>query len=79
MNKEAKAMQWKYRGVYLGLISFLMTTSSLTAHPGHGSSDGFSFWHFMTEPQHLIPSLVVLLLIPVLLVLRSRKEEQKEK
>jgi putative copper export protein len=34
--------------------------SMASAHPGHGSTDGSSWLHFVTEPVHVMGGLAVL-------------------
>lgn len=29
------------------------------AHPGHGSTEGFTIIHYMLEPVHLVPLMIV--------------------
>ena len=38
----------------------LITIASLAVHPGHGTGDGFSLLHYLTEPIHLLGGVAVL-------------------
>ncbi|QDT52673.1 hypothetical protein Pan44_06850 [Caulifigura coniformis] len=43
------------------LTACLVCTGSLLAHPGHGVTEGDSTMHYLVEPIHIAP--VVLLLV----------------
>jgi hypothetical protein len=57
----------------------LAAPALLSAHSGHGKTDGETLLHYLTEPQHLAAVLTTLL-IAVLIVrigLQRRKEGVK--
>ncbi len=41
----------------------LITITSLAVHPGHGTGDGSSILHYLTEPIHLLGGVAVLLCV----------------
>lgn len=47
------------------------------AHPGHGTTDGYTIIHYFTEPQHAVITLGVLGLAAFIMVreLRRRKSD----
>lgn len=51
------------------------------AHPGHGLGGGdWTLFHYLTEPEHVVPALVLALLVVAPLVvraIRARKSRQK--
>lgn len=49
------------RLIALCLTACLTSTGSLLAHPGHGVTEGTSAIHYLVEPVHAAP--VVLLLV----------------
>ncbi|MBE0510618.1 MAG: hypothetical protein K0A95_08940 [Chromatiales bacterium] len=52
-------------------LSFLATLAGSTlAHPGHGlhGHDGFSLWHYLSEPDHVVALVLLLALIDGLLI-----------
>lgn len=55
---------------------FWATVSVLSAHPGHGHTEGHSAEHFLTEPLHVVGIVAALAAIAaaVMLVRRSRRD-----
>lgn len=49
------------------LLSLLAAPELVLAHPGHGSSDGISLWHYLSSYEHSI-ALAGLILLTVLIV-----------
>ena len=43
------------------LVACLTTTGSLLAHPGHGITDGQSAVHYLIEPEHIAPAILLLI------------------
>lgn len=56
----------------LSLIVTLAATSAAFAHPGHGSTGGYTITHYITEPVHAVPLLFAIVLGIVLI----RKEKR---
>lgn len=48
------------------LLSLSATPGLVLAHPGHGSSDGISLWHYLSSFEHSI-TLAGLILLAALL------------
>jgi hydrogenase/urease accessory protein HupE len=75
--------QFRSKGPLASLVLTLFFASTARAHPGHdGGHDltwDFNAWfhHIVTNPDHLIPLLGVLVL--TVLVLRSRRQEKKDR
>jgi hypothetical protein len=42
------------------IVVLLLTSSVAVAHPGHGSSPGTAFGHYLTEPLHLLLGVLIL-------------------
>lgn len=56
------------------VILILMISPILSfAHPGHGSADGNSLFHYFSSPEHAIPAAVIALLVAVVLFKRIKK------
>jgi len=56
----------------LFLFVTLAATSAAFAHPGHGTTGGFTITHYITEPVHAIPLLFAIVL-GIVLVRKERK------
>jgi len=56
----------------LFLFVTLAATSAAFAHPGHGTTGGFTIMHYITEPVHAIPLLIAIVL-GIVLVRKERK------
>lgn len=56
----------------LSLLVMLAATSAAFAHPGHGSTGGYTITHYITEPVHALPLLMAIVLGIVLI----RKERR---
>ncbi len=55
--------------VFLPAISF--------AHPGHGTTDGYTITHYFTEPQHIAATIITMAaVVGLIVILRSRKKQQ---
>jgi putative Mn2+ efflux pump MntP len=61
----------KRRNLVLKLA--LITIASLAVHPGHGTGDGFSLLHYLTEPSHLLGGVVFVLVAAVAVALLRRR------
>jgi len=65
------------------LFTLLMMASQLTiAHPGHGNEElnGYSVFHYLTEPVHLFPTVfIVILAVAVVRKLRKARAEKVKK
>ena len=49
-----------YAATFLATVSMVRT---IHAHPGHGASSGsYSFWHYVSEPEH-IAALTALVIV----------------
>ena len=56
----------------LFLFVTLAATSAAFAHPGHGTTGGFTITHYITEPVHALPLLFAIVL-GIVLVRKERK------
>jgi hypothetical protein len=57
-------------------VLFLLIPMLVTAHEGHGSTEGYTITHYVVEPVHFaIPVLLIAGI--VFLVLRMRKAVKK--
>lgn len=56
----------------LSLFVMLAATSAAFAHPGHGTTGGFTITHYITEPVHALPLLFAIVL-GIVLIRRERK------
>lgn len=60
----------------IAALSALALPLFAAAHPGHGHSDGQSFWHYFLEPQHALPAVLLATGLSVWLYRRQvRKNE----
>ncbi len=60
------------------VILLLTGIKNLYAHPGHGSTDGHSFIHYLTEPMHAMVLAAVIIMIAssvTWLILRKKKKQ----
>jgi hypothetical protein len=58
-------------------VLFIMMPMLVTAHEGHGSTDGFTVIHYIVEPEHF--ALPILLIAGIaFLVIRMRKTVKKD-
>jgi hypothetical protein len=46
------------------------------AHPGHGTTDGFTITHYFTEPVHVVVSLSIIVAAAVYIRYRSSKQKE---
>lgn len=60
------------------LITFLsiFVPSMVMAHPGHGTYDGISIWHYLTSPVHLI-SAVAIVAVNILAIRYAKKRDEQ--
>lgn len=54
------------------LILVLLTPMLALAHPGHGTSNGNDWLHYLTSPSHLAPA-TLLLTFAILLLIVAKK------
>lgn len=72
----------KFRKIFLTcFIIFLMNSSHLFAHPGHGSTEGQSLIHYLMEPMHAMVLGAVVLMIAfsstyMILKMKKRAKER---
>lgn len=52
-------------------LALLLAATAVSAHPGHGHSAN-GLWHYLTEPEHLLGVLVLLLGVSGLVYVRRR-------
>ena len=63
----------------LTLTACLITTSQALAHPGHGVTEGHSLVHYLLEPLHVGPVLLLLAAgIATLITLNRRKKSLRQ-
>jgi hypothetical protein len=43
------------------------------AHPGHGTGDGFSLLHYLTEPNHVLGAVGVAMGVAIVVALMRRR------
>ena len=60
----------------LFLLASVVPALFAMAHPGHGTTEGYTITHYFVEPQHVFP-IVAVLAIGVLLFNRFRKQAVK--
>jgi hypothetical protein len=60
--------------IFLSLM--LLSGSAVLAHPGHGTSDGFSLYHYLTSPLHVI---FILLLVAGLVFIKYRRSVKQKR
>ena len=70
-------MHRKPENFFIALFLLAMSATQLNAHPGHGQTDGFSPWHFIMEPVHLIPTFIVAAVVVIVGVLLWRKRKER--
>jgi len=63
--------------VALSLFVLCMPLISF-AHPGHGTTDGYTITHYFTEPVHLIIPLSILIVGIIYFRYLIRNRQQKE-
>lgn len=59
------------------VIGLFLSVGELSAHPGHGSKEGWSLLHWLGEPEHFIPLTGTLLLAGLLSVRRIRNRSSR--
>ncbi|MBK8041618.1 MAG: hypothetical protein KBG02_01335 [Haliscomenobacter sp.] len=61
------------------LFSFLLLLPALTqAHPGHGTSTGNDWIHYLTSPGHLAPAVLSVTAIVLALMLRKSPKASRQ-
>ncbi|MDN3655245.1 hypothetical protein QWZ08_06405 [Ferruginibacter paludis] len=57
----------------IAILSLLFTGGPFIseAHPGHGSTEGFTITHYFTEPVHVIVSLSIIVAAAIFIRYRS--------
>lgn len=48
------------------------------AHPGHGDDEGFTIKHYFTQPEHVLFTLVALVLVAIVLGRKSLAKKEEE-
>ena len=67
----------KYTFIVLSAILVsLATAAEILAHPGHGSTEGNSLVHFITEPVHIL-SFVATVAVGIVITLWYRARKKK--
>ena len=61
----------------LSLLVLLAATSAAFAHPGHGSTGGYTITHYITEPVHALPLLFAIVL-GIVLIRREKRSTMNE-
>ena len=56
----------------LTAVALLALNPALSAHAGHGTTDGNSFFHYLVEPQHAWFTAALLVTVTALIVAVSR-------
>jgi hypothetical protein len=52
--------------IIFSLILFALVLPIISiAHPGHGTTEGYTITHYFTEPMHLVISLSVIIAVVV--------------
>jgi hypothetical protein len=52
-------MQTRTRSFFLVVLATL-SPFVVFGHPGHGTFEGHTFWHYLTSPLHLVSAIVVI-------------------
>ena len=60
-----------------GLLLNTLAPGSVWAHAGHGVTDGSSLLHYILEPVHAVPAVVLAVAIGVPLVIRYWKRTRR--
>lgn len=47
------------RTKFIVALSALALPLFAVAHPGHGHTDGHSFWHYFMEPKHALAAVLL--------------------
>lgn len=61
----------------LSAIGLFLSAGELSAHPGHGTEEGWSLLHWLGEPEHFVPLAGALLLVALLSVRRIRRRSTR--
>ena len=58
-------------------IVFALSPFVLSAHPGHGSGDGFSFGHYLSSGEHIILLIAAISMVGIAVrqLHKTRKSE----
>ena len=60
-------------------LTAVLTASPALAHPGHGVTEGNSLVHYLLEPLHIAPVLLLLTAgIATLVTLNRRKKSMRQ-
>ena len=62
------------------IIFFVLGNIALLAHPGHGSTDGHSLIHYLSEPMHAMVLAAVVLMVAgsvTWLILKKKKAAER--
>ncbi|MBK6947288.1 MAG: hypothetical protein IPH16_03700 [Haliscomenobacter sp.] len=61
------------------LFSLMLLLPALTqAHPGHGTSTGNDWIHYLTSPGHLAPAVLSVTAIALVLLLRKSSKSSRQ-
>ena len=57
--------------------ALVIMPATIWAHPGHGTTDGYTITHYFTEAPHVLVSLSVMAVSAlVILMIKNRKKQQ---
>ncbi|MCA9074324.1 MAG: hypothetical protein R3B91_14635 [Planctomycetaceae bacterium] len=59
----------------LALITSTLVTTPLLAHPGHGTTDPQSVTHYVGEPVHALPLVLIVVAVAALSLLSFRQRK----
>jgi putative Mn2+ efflux pump MntP len=60
------------------LLIVLLTLPVLAfAHPGHGSTDGYTIIHYLVEPAHVVFQVIIIVLVAYIVKLKQKEKNQK--
>ncbi|GEM_PF-977706 len=62
------------------VLFFIISAVSLMAHPGHGTTDGHSLIHYLTEPMHATVLVAVFIMIAASItwmILKKKKATER--
>ena len=62
---------------YILLLTGFLASLSAFAHPGHGSTGGYTITHYFVEPEHALVILTILA-VAIIMVKRFRRVPAKK-
>jgi hypothetical protein len=60
--------------LFIALLAFPVM---LFAHPGHGSTDGYTIIHYLVEPGHIMSKAIVLIFIVCIILSLTSQWKRK--